>query len=220
MRRAIQFTAFCLAVTMVCGCQPSNSDFPDYQYACRTADDCPPDNAFTCWPPGGGLCTRTPLVDAGARVDVPAPSDPCDGHLQLDNGGTCRCHQECPGDAICAARAPTYCTTDCDPVRNRNCRSGEHCVVGTFVGTGLEDQFGTGCTPLQAGDVGAEGDACGGTTPCGAGLSCLWPVNASGPLDGQCRRVCDVGDPSVCAGRSCTFYRQGRSGRQFGLCAL
>lgn len=207
MCRAIHFLAAGLVALL--GCQPM---LRDNQYRCTTETDCP--RWMSCL---DGLCTRGGRVDVGV---ADASSDLCVGRLQLNNGGECRCGHDCPGDAICATTTPTRCTTDCDPVRNQNCRSGEHCVVGTFVGTGLEDQFGTGCRPLQAGDVGAEGDACGGTTPCREGLSCVWPLSASGPLDGECRRVCDVDDPSVCAGRSCTFYRQGRSGRQFGLCSL
>lgn len=200
MRRAIHLLAAGLVALL--GCQPT---LRDNQYRCTTETDCP--GWMTCL---DGLCTRGARVDVGV---VDAPSDLCVGQLQVNDGGECRCAAECAGDSACRAQAPalTKCTTDCDPVRNRNCRVGETCQLANFAEPGLAAQFGTGCRGVTSADITAEGGSCT-VVRCSEGLSCL---------EGTCRRVCDPSGATVCgAGRDCVFYRQGRSGRRFGLCSL
>ena len=207
--------ASALALTVVCGCQPSNSDFPDYRYVCETAADCPPDNLFTCWPPGGGLCTRTPLVDAGVspvsdarvRVDASVNSIP-DASIRdaralsdaptLSEGFVCTNDTQCAAGLFCALNAFTMtpqlssCGARCDG--NSDCGALGWCSNGACH---------RACDPIARDCPGA------GTCQSAGGLStptpfvCALTVPAPIGVGGACRAgmfAGECGTGLTCAG--------------------
>ncbi len=165
---------------------------------CMDGDRCTMTTAhvFACYPEGtqgaGDDCS-TQECQAGLIC------------MQLDGGSyTCReyCQgsDDCPGDDThCIWPWPDatdvwgFCRDGCDPVTQTGCGQGEACIY-------MDPDLGeTDC--WQAGTL-QEGEDCGGSELCAAGLDCVLEEGTN-PFEYYCRRYCDATHPCP-TGYSCT----------------
>lgn len=123
-----------------------------------------------------------PEPDAAAS-DAPASDAPAPDAPTADSGLDC---------SVIGCGPPTMCGEACDaPCGCCPCGDGDEMSAG-----GVAYVCAGGCWAPRG--TGGAGDPCGGSTDCGAGLSCCYPCGIPGCAN-VCEPSCSSGDPG-CAG--------------------
>ena len=179
------------------------------QSGCPTGLKCTTRDAKTtqCDPPGpdgrGQICTTTNDVDSCVT-----------GTACIDEGmGKSQCRQFCRSDADCGARS--YCMFNLDQAGNfKVCSQPCNAIYPGNAGCAT----GLGCyvnaserTDCKAPGTAGDNQPCTKSADCKPGMACYGPLGSS-----VCHRICQKGNPAVCAGSDDCFALPGFV--SYGLC--